>query len=364
MDLAVGDAYMSCCHSSDKPRGGGQFLLYRRDAVNSGAISRTFVDLHGETKRKTQGQISKEAARLWKSAPEGVKLLYRGLAGLQEEERNMKGAIHAIEDDTGALTVTKSNNGTPSDAFEIMLATPIEAKSNANDDPFGIQELILTPDMFRAEFETPMESITDNYSDLGSFQMFTATPESSSKDTGAFSETSDLHSCSAQAFIATSRAKPGDDVPAPLFEDSAADALARQRKKAPNRLKAIDPAALEAEKIPRPMNAFFLYRRDALASGAVAISTVSAEGSYRRRKQPEISKDIAFLWNNAPDEVRAYYKALAETKDREHKQKYPGYRYSPKRRRKACRKTSHPSGSQAGWLRATRSNSAFCPYVS
>ncbi|KAJ8074114.1 slightly ste11-like protein [Marasmius tenuissimus] len=344
---------MSRRHSSNQPRGGGQFLLYRRDAVTSGAVSRTFVDLDGKLKHKTQGQISKEAAQLWRFAPEGVKLLYRGLAGLQKKGEVVGGQIGTIEDDTGALIATESDNNTSFGGIEMMLATPVEMKSI--DDPFSIQKLILTPELFRTDFGAPTEMVTDMYNcpDSRSSQMSAAIPESSTKNTGDLTETNSNSgplSCSIQAFIATNCAKPRDN--------STAGVSTRQLGKSAKQAERKKSAAREAEKIPRPLNAFFLYRRDALASGAVTISIVSAEGSERRRTQPEISKDIALLWKNAPDEVRAYYNALAEAKSREHKQKYPGYKYSPKRHGKA----SHSGGSQAEMPRATRSNSALYPY--
>ncbi|KAF2860874.1 hypothetical protein K470DRAFT_196811, partial [Piedraia hortae CBS 480.64] len=75
-------------------------------------------------------------------------------------------------------------------------------------------------------------------------------------------------------------------------------------------------------KIPRPRNAFILYRQHHQAM-VVAQNPGLAN--------PEISKIIGEQWQNSPPEVKSEWKALAEEEKLRHQQQYPSYRYQPKR---------------------------------
>ncbi|EED24434.1 SNF2 family helicase, putative [Talaromyces stipitatus ATCC 10500] len=75
-------------------------------------------------------------------------------------------------------------------------------------------------------------------------------------------------------------------------------------------------------KIPRPRNAFILYRQHYQAA-VVAQNPGLAN--------PEISKIIGEQWRALPVESKEQWKSLAEAEKARHQQQYPGYRYQPRR---------------------------------
>ncbi|CEJ62343.1 Putative Hmg box transcriptional [Penicillium brasilianum] len=98
-------------------------------------------------------------------------------------------------------------------------------------------------------------------------------------------------------------------------------------------------------KIPRPRNAFILYRQHYQAS------VVSQNPGMAN---PEISKIIGEQWRQLSEDEKAKWKALAEEEKVRHAQQYPSYRYQPRRvgrdgsARNAASGISHnPSGGSA-----------------
>ncbi|KAM7217160.1 hypothetical protein V8F06_007451 [Rhypophila decipiens] len=75
-------------------------------------------------------------------------------------------------------------------------------------------------------------------------------------------------------------------------------------------------------KVPRPRNAFILYRQHH-QSQTVAANPGTAN--------PEISKIIGAQWKNEPEERKAQWKRLADEEKLRHQQQYPGYKYTPRR---------------------------------
>ncbi|KAK5175076.1 slightly ste11-like protein [Saxophila tyrrhenica] len=75
-------------------------------------------------------------------------------------------------------------------------------------------------------------------------------------------------------------------------------------------------------KVPRPRNAFILYRQHYQAN-VVAQNPGLAN--------PEISKIIGERWQGLPPDEKGKWKALAEEEKLRHQQQYPTYRYQPKR---------------------------------
>ncbi|KAL8839793.1 MAG: hypothetical protein Q9170_001604 [Blastenia crenularia] len=75
-------------------------------------------------------------------------------------------------------------------------------------------------------------------------------------------------------------------------------------------------------KVPRPRNAFILYRQHNQAH-VVAQNPGLAN--------PEISKVIGDHWRQSPPEVKAHWKNLAEEEKIRHQRQYPDYRYQPRR---------------------------------
>ncbi|PYH45254.1 putative HMG box transcriptional regulator [Aspergillus saccharolyticus JOP 1030-1] len=75
-------------------------------------------------------------------------------------------------------------------------------------------------------------------------------------------------------------------------------------------------------KIPRPRNAFILYRQHWQAS---------VVAQHPGLANPEISKIIGEQWRKLPQETKDTWKALAEEEKARHQQQYPEYRYQPRR---------------------------------
>ncbi|RDL40311.1 uncharacterized protein BP5553_00290 [Venustampulla echinocandica] len=75
-------------------------------------------------------------------------------------------------------------------------------------------------------------------------------------------------------------------------------------------------------KIPRPRNAFILYRQHYQAQ-------VIAQ--HPGLANPEISKIIGEQWREQAPEVKNEWKRLADEEKQRHQRQYPGYRYQPRR---------------------------------
>ncbi|EQK98872.1 HMG box transcription factor [Ophiocordyceps sinensis CO18] len=81
-----------------------------------------------------------------------------------------------------------------------------------------------------------------------------------------------------------------------------------------------------APKIPRPRNAFILYRQHHQAQ-------VTADNP--KLSNPDISKIIGEKWKNEGDEIKKNWKKLAEEEKQRHQNQYPNYRYQPRRGNKS-----------------------------
>ncbi|KAJ6784752.1 hypothetical protein PWT90_04662 [Aphanocladium album] len=75
-------------------------------------------------------------------------------------------------------------------------------------------------------------------------------------------------------------------------------------------------------KIPRPRNAFILYRQHHQ-------SQVTADNP--KLSNPEISKIIGEKWKHEAEDVKDTWKKLAEEEKQRHQHQYPNYRYQPRR---------------------------------
>ncbi|KAI1171324.1 hypothetical protein F4777DRAFT_593965 [Nemania sp. FL0916] len=78
----------------------------------------------------------------------------------------------------------------------------------------------------------------------------------------------------------------------------------------------------KAPKVPRPRNAFILYRQ-------------AWQGHFAAQHpglaNPEISKLIGEKWREQPESAKNEWKQLAEEEKIRHQRQYPGYRYQPRR---------------------------------
>ncbi|KAM0277016.1 hypothetical protein ACHAQH_006141 [Verticillium albo-atrum] len=91
-----------------------------------------------------------------------------------------------------------------------------------------------------------------------------------------------------------------------------------------------------APKVPRPRNAFILYRQHHQAQ---------VVSEHPGLANPDISKIIGEQWRQQPDNVKEGWKKLAEQEKVRHQQQYPDYRYQPRRGQRA---TAGRPGSAAG----------------
>ncbi|KAF4996605.1 hypothetical protein FDECE_12374 [Fusarium decemcellulare] len=91
-------------------------------------------------------------------------------------------------------------------------------------------------------------------------------------------------------------------------------------------------------KIPRPPNAYILYRKE--------------RHHLVKKLNPgitnnQISQVLGQCWNMETREVRAQYKSMAEAIKKDHREKHPGYQYKPRRpsekRRRNTNANNHAS---------------------
>ncbi|KAJ7119596.1 high mobility group box domain-containing protein, partial [Mycena epipterygia] len=72
--------------------------------------------------------------------------------------------------------------------------------------------------------------------------------------------------------------------------------------------------------IPRPRNAFILFRCDYGRQN---------ERTTRERDQNDVSRMVGHLWRNMTDDQRAPWVVMAEAEKKKHAALYPGYKYTP-----------------------------------
>ncbi|CAB4434416.1 unnamed protein product [Rhizophagus irregularis] len=78
-------------------------------------------------------------------------------------------------------------------------------------------------------------------------------------------------------------------------------------------------------KVPRPPNAFIIYRREKKAKH---------NDVFCKRTEADISKEVGKMWQNEPEDIKDMYYRLAEHAKKKHLEKYSGYRYQPERGKK------------------------------
>ncbi|GMM38817.1 Rox1 protein [Saccharomycopsis crataegensis] len=76
-------------------------------------------------------------------------------------------------------------------------------------------------------------------------------------------------------------------------------------------------------RIPRPRNAFILFRQH-------HHQAVLDEGNLIKTN-PDVSRELGKRWRALPAEEKEYWNKLAEEEKKKHSEKYPGYRYVPRR---------------------------------
>lgn len=104
----------------------------------------------------------------------------------------------------------------------------------------------------------------------------------------------------------------------------------------------VTSSAIPQEAPPRPPNPFICFRSSQ--------QWQAIERTIQGRKAKGVA--VSQAWGNLSPEERAVYTAAAETKKREHKEQYPGYKFNPrpkgrKKKRKRARNTSDGDGTPA-----------------
>ncbi|KAK6226144.1 HMG box protein [Colletotrichum tabaci] len=94
-----------------------------------------------------------------------------------------------------------------------------------------------------------------------------------------------------------------------------------------------------ALKVPRPRNAFILYRQHHQAQVIAQHPGLS---------NPEISKIIGEQWRIQSEDVKESWKKLAEEEKIRHQRQYPDYRYQPRRGGRPGSRPSPSSGADSG----------------
>lgn len=82
---------------------------------------------------------------------------------------------------------------------------------------------------------------------------------------------------------------------------------------------------MSADHIPRPRNAFILFRSHAITSGLIP-------RSIGVKDHKNISQIVGGVWRGLSDTERQHWEQLAEEEKRRHLAKYPGYSYKPKQK--------------------------------
>lgn len=106
--------------------------------------------------------------------------------------------------------------------------------------------------------------------------------------------------------------------------------------------------------IPRPANAFLLFRSDFLKKKSIPKAAES--------RQQVLSKAISLVWNAKPEEEKNLWKQKAAEVAKSHAEKYPGYKYKPAQREKKAQ-AKNAGEEKDPDVRAARLVQAYCPHV-
>ncbi|KAJ7283712.1 hypothetical protein C8J57DRAFT_742854 [Mycena rebaudengoi] len=86
------------------------------------------------------------------------------------------------------------------------------------------------------------------------------------------------------------------------------------------------PSAVKSKHIPRPPNAFILYRSDFLKRGIIPADV--------ERRQQNLSRVAGQCWNMLPAEEKMEWQAKAAERSARHQREYPNYHFKPSPRGK------------------------------
>ncbi|KAF7329045.1 HMG box domain-containing protein [Mycena kentingensis (nom. inval.)] len=83
--------------------------------------------------------------------------------------------------------------------------------------------------------------------------------------------------------------------------------------------------------IPRPRNAFILFRSD--YARAAQLKSAAASDSKEAENQNDLSREVGRVWRGMTDDQRAPWVALAEEEKKRHAAMHPTYKYAPQPRK-------------------------------
>lgn len=89
-------------------------------------------------------------------------------------------------------------------------------------------------------------------------------------------------------------------------------------------------------RIPRPRNAFILFRQHLHQSLFPSQYSQSTQGSFKTNC--EVSREIGQRWRQLSNEERQYWNDLSKKEKELHKEKYPDYKYTPRKTSNGRRK--------------------------
>lgn len=153
----------------------------------------------------------------------------------------------------------------------------------------------------------------------------------------------------------------------PAFSGSAVsvashDAISKSPKKASTGLtmKSREKLAVSSKtaKVPRPPNAFILYRQHHHPKIKEAypdfqnndICKLMEPQNRSRVRLTNLAIMLGKQWKAEPDEVRTHYKALADEQKKKHAEQHPDYQYAPRRpceRKRRASSRQYPKHSKA-----------------
>ncbi|KAG2006362.1 specific transcriptional repressor [Coprinopsis cinerea AmutBmut pab1-1] len=90
--------------------------------------------------------------------------------------------------------------------------------------------------------------------------------------------------------------------------------------------------------IPRPSNAFMIYRRERQQRFEQEALEMQGDGSDPKSTFGHVSRCAGAAWRNESEEVRSLYFAKAEQEKKEHKKLYPDYKFNREKRGKRSAK--------------------------
>jgi len=89
----------------------------------------------------------------------------------------------------------------------------------------------------------------------------------------------------------------------------------------------------DSPRVPRPLNSFMMYRKE---------KQHEVLARYPNVDNRDISRIVAEWWNAESDAVKKEFRTRAEKAKKEHMEKYPGYKYRPRKRSNSASSDTKP----------------------